>query len=914
MATKIKRCLYVGLGGTGMNALLHTKKTFIDTYGEVPPMIGFLGIDTDSGAYKKTLLSVRGEDIRLDPNEQMPILCAEPRPIYSVHKDEFSWLPEKNLYALDGMTLGAGQVRTNGRFAFTVNYVDVCAKVRSMLNQITNARIVDNDRYELLSTNTEIHMVFSVCGGTGCGTFLNMAYLLRQEAPQCKLTGYAVLPDIFKSMSHGGMSRVAPNAYGAIVDLDYLMHLSIGSKPFKLEYINDSVEINSRPFDSVLFIDNRNEQGDTYTQIEQVSEMISLALVTSAGELSSASASVSDNLSKNITEGTMDIENKKAWAAGMGICELVYRNHDLSMIYATKAAHALIERLFNSVADVDTIADAWIDAPEVNIRENNNSDHVIDFVADKRPKYEISINEYANPMPEVEQYLQVNKINDEDVTVKVRELTTRVRGELRKLLVKHINAEGGVTTCFNLLENIASQVDVFMGEMVNEKTEFNDKMPRYRTTLDAMVADLKAYDGKIAIFKTKSKMEEHENNVIDAARALCVCQREIVRRDAAIQVFNSVKAMLEEAKAKIKAIQDVLLAVKQILSDRLARLQNGVGRSSQIFQIDLSQNMAKTLKVNLDEVLVSEFVKTLSGDKKLYELAEYSSDEVDAFIMSYTTGLHTARQIAATTIDDVVNKLSDEEFERTLKLAISKSMPLFRYNYRGHMPKEQPHDSYYIGVPDKKVSRLCADDAFKGMIPNTADCDFSSIGVTDKIIIYRQIGVVPAYAIAGINDYHNEYDDCNANCHIDYNLQMRMEREDFDLQPKRTTDDDLLDLWVKGFIFGLVKNEDGEYMFQSEEHGDALDDYWVSLGNYRDEAFDKFRSFKHSVRKEFNERLEAIANSRGADAINALLSEVRAAYLEKFSQINMTRDEIKKKGFEKIRQLITDELTLAKKL
>ena len=53
MATKIKRCLYVGLGGTGMNALLHTKKMFVETYGAVPPMIGFLGIDTDGGVYKK---------------------------------------------------------------------------------------------------------------------------------------------------------------------------------------------------------------------------------------------------------------------------------------------------------------------------------------------------------------------------------------------------------------------------------------------------------------------------------------------------------------------------------------------------------------------------------------------------------------------------------------------------------------------------------------------------------------------------------------------------------------------------------------------------------------------------------------------------------------------------------------------
>jgi len=49
MATKIRRSLFIGLGGTGMNALLHTKKMYYDTYGEVPPMIGFLGLDTDGG-------------------------------------------------------------------------------------------------------------------------------------------------------------------------------------------------------------------------------------------------------------------------------------------------------------------------------------------------------------------------------------------------------------------------------------------------------------------------------------------------------------------------------------------------------------------------------------------------------------------------------------------------------------------------------------------------------------------------------------------------------------------------------------------------------------------------------------------------------------------------------------------------
>lgn len=40
MAIKLKKTLYVGLGGTGVSALLKIKKCFVDSYGEIPPMIG----------------------------------------------------------------------------------------------------------------------------------------------------------------------------------------------------------------------------------------------------------------------------------------------------------------------------------------------------------------------------------------------------------------------------------------------------------------------------------------------------------------------------------------------------------------------------------------------------------------------------------------------------------------------------------------------------------------------------------------------------------------------------------------------------------------------------------------------------------------------------------------------------------
>lgn len=912
MATKIKRCLYVGLGGTGMNALLHTKKMFIDTYGEVPPMIGFLGIDTDGGAYKKSLPSNKGEEVILDPKEQMPILVKKARPYYDENKEAFSWIPEENLYALTSMELGAGQVRTNGRFAFTINYADLCRKVETVLAQITNAHIINNDKYELLGANTEIHMVFSVCGGTGCGTFVNMAYLLRDRAPQCKLTGYAVLPDVFKHMSNSGMAKVAPNAFGAIEDLDYLMHMGIGSKPIKLEYLNGSYEIKDRPFNSVIFIDNKNDRGDTYTHIDELAEMISLALVTSAGELSSASASVSDNIEKNIREGSMDIENKKAWAAGMGVCEIIYRGQDLSDIYAIKSAKNLIDRFFNSCQDANLIANNWIDSPNVNIRENNNYDHVIDYICDKMPKYELTVNDYGNPKPEVEQNLSINRIKDEDVNKKINDLCSRVRIELRKLIIEHINQECGISTVENVLEAIEDQIDIFLEEMTKEKEDFLSREPMLQSALDTACADLAEYDGKF--FKKKSKLDDMANDVSDACRALGTCKLEIIRRTAAITIFNNLKGVLAEANRKISLISESLKAVSRNLATKLARIQNNVGKAPATFQIDLAQNSLNSVGVVADEIQIPEFVKGLRLEGKLYGFTELSNDEIEAEVLKYTKRLHTARNWRDTGIDDILDKMSPEEFERITRMAIEKAMPLFRYDYRGHMPKERPQDSFFVGVPNKLNNRLYKNDYFKSKLTGTMDVDFASIGVNDRIIIYRQVGVVPAYTIAALPEYKKEYEQCSVDCHYDYALETRMKREDFSIKPKKASDEDLLDLWVKGLIFGLVKNEDGAYYFKSQEHGDALDDFWVKLGEYRDEAFDQFRTYKSSIRKEFTEFLDNLATSQGATAIKAVIDDVKANYYDKFSQIKMTKDEVKKKGFEKIRKLITSELTHVKNL
>ncbi|MBR0338655.1 MAG: hypothetical protein IIX40_00510, partial [Alistipes sp.] len=796
MATKIRRSLFIGLGGTGMKALLHTKKMFIDTYGEVPPMIGFLGIDTDSQEYAHTLKAANGDEVRLQPNEQCAIYVqGNPRPTFDRNRARLSWLPDENVFALKGMTVGAGQVRTNGRFAFTVNRDMVAAVVKDKLNAIQSAHIINNPKYELLSQAApEVHMVFSICGGTGSGTFVNMAYLLRQVAPECKLCGYAVMPDVFHAMLNQGMERVSPNAYGALLDLDYLMSRDWTDSPLKLEYLseNHNVEVTDTPFDSVVLINNKNANNDVYTDVAELAEMISLALVTSSGDL--GVSSTLDNFQVNMTQGTMDVENKRAWTGGMGACEIIYRGEALADIYRVKAAQQLIARLTNSTEDADVIANAWIDSADVKIRENNGHDDVIDFIADAEPQIPFNLNDKETIRAEVDTNKSSNKLKDEAINEKVDELITRVRGQLRKLIVGHINGEGGIALAKNILHTIKAQVDICKGQMVEEQDELQSTLPALESNIQALTSEIE---------KAWGRAKDARARLSDAMRSYNTAIRDIQRHNAAVTVYNSVIVMLNENLNKVQAVESLLNGVKTSLTNKVAKIQTGAANNNCIFQINLAAEEAKRIAVDANEIIISDFVKSLSGEFKLYGLDVFSSSEVEKMLLDYTSTLSGANAYASKGVEDVLREMIARgesgiaDLKHNIKMAIAKSMPLYRYDYDGFIPEAQPGDFFYVGVCDKSNSILNDENKyFENSLSGCNNIQFASIGMADKIIIYRQVGVVPVYAIEGIAQMRGEYKKCKVSCHIDANIQSRMEREGFSIDPVAENNNDMLDLWV----------------------------------------------------------------------------------------------------------------------
>ena len=925
MATKIRRCLYIGLGGTGMNSILNTKKMFIDTYGEVPPMVAFLGIDTDGGAYTKSINSSSGQPVALLPNEQHSVQVEEPRPIYERNKEQLGWFPTENLYALDRMMDGAGQIRSNGRFALWFHANNIVTKINECLAQISNARIIDNPKYSVLDNRPEIHIAFSVCGGTGCGTFINLAYLIRKHctAYKCKLVGYGVLADVFEIMLPSQKPNVKPNAYGAIMDLDYLMHLNMESPRVHADCMNDPYETNAQPFDAFFFIDNSNTNGDRYTHVDQLCEMIGLSLVTAAGELSNAAASTIDNVTKEIAAGNMDIKNKRAWASGLGVSEIVFHTQILADVYCRLAARLLIGKMLNSENSMNDVANAWIDMPSVNIRENNGQDNVIDYIMKKQPRFPIAdIDDKKRPEAEVHTWLTQVTDEAEDVKTypaKVAELLDKVKKELALLVRQRTNRSGGIKETIELLTCINGQIELFLGEMNEEKTAYQERQRPLEASLQATINDLAGYSRPLfGVNRTSEKVDE----VKATATNLAINKREMVRRTAAISFYNGLKFEIDEYLHKLRDLSQRLELLATELGNEINVLQNNVGKGTKNFQIDLTPRFAQQVAVDKDTVVVPDFIDALNINGKkgdILYLLNCDKESIKTLFLDFIADTQKAKEWTSYTIDDVIDKMSEEELTNIVQRALSKSAPLLPFSYQsvGLVPQKQAQHFFYIGVADKATSRLNKSGIVTQMVASNTRPEFCSIGSKDSIIFYRQVGVIPPYVISSLNTYETKYSSpmMRINCHFDHLIEQRMARENYSLKPEERADMSL-EIWIKGLIFGVIRNVDGRYQYLDEENGDPLDDYWMTLpsdDNDRAQAFNAFKQLGESVFDGLMEHMEKKRLDMGDEQYKALIEDVKAHYWEKYSQLNMTREKLDSKGYDDVKSLFREELNYVRK-
>lgn len=918
---RLRRTLLIGLGGTGIKAILNAKKMFYENYGEIPPMIGFVGVDTDKPGLSNTFVTANdGEKISLNTSEQLCISVDTPALIYSKNRNGhlFDWMPESNVQGLTALSIGAGQMRSNGRFAITVNENNVQQFINHKITEINNASIIDNADYDLLGTDTEVHMVFSLGGGTGSGTFLNMAYLIKRMFPNIKISGYAVLSDVFRTMVTGAMSaRVKPNGKGAIIDLDYLAHLTPDSTPVDIKWFHTTDSINHRAFDALYFIDNSNENNDMFSHVDPLCQMIALAIVTSVGELGVALDSVSDNVSKLIADGTMDIKNKKAWVAGFGCAEIVFDGNRLAKIYERKAALELINKMLNGGCDDPfTIANNWFDTTKV--RENKGKDDVIDFFMRSQPDYTLTeLDNSDNPRPECDNYIAKRAMEAQSkLDEKLSALEAHVDKALANLMRKQADRECGIYLCSQVLLSINKEIGLCDDEMKKEKENLEEQKTRLESSLTTACKELEDCMG--TFFKINRK--DYEAEVVNQTMKLAVTHREIKRREMARQFYSWFKERVAQSIDRVNVIMGNLQTVRDECNNEVQRiLRSDVG--SNFFQFDLSSDYAPKVECPMSDIVFNDFVQAMQSEGGIASFSGLTSKQTDELLMRFVRTLPKVKNYEAMTVDDALDNLNDAEFKTLVGNAVKKSLPLLPYTFRGEVVDlhEHPVECYYVGIANKKRSRLTKDNLFQNLVAGAKDVQFSEIGLSNRVIIYRQLGVIPAFAVKALDSYETEYERLETRkphgSHWDATLCKRMAKERYSLFPKdEVSNTELLKTWVNAIIYNLIKYDaaSGQYQIKSEGMGgEPIDDWIVDMGKTRQEAYRYFEDNIDVLGNEIEQTIKEMDVPGPDNPVKSLYEKAVKAckdgtYLGIVSKCPISKDDIKHYTAE--RELINKEM------
>lgn len=918
---KLKRSLFIGLGGTGLKSILHTKKRFIDTYGEIPPMTAFLAFDTDGDSINTKIDSNLGNHrIGLDASEFLHIRVRHPQEILRQQPELFDFVPASNRELLVSLTDGAGQVRSNGRFATHFNYSAIENSIRTKLTSILNADAIGNDKYEINGSDVEINMMFSVAGGTGSGTFLDMAYIVKEVSKNISATvgvstiGFAILPDVFNAMMNGpAMANVLPNGYGALHDLDFLMHHDFDKKPLEIKYATKSIKIENPPFDLVFTINNSDKNANTYTNVNDLSELIGLAMFTGASELSGGMASSYDNVKTVIAGGAMKVENKNSWACGLGLSELYYDGNKLGNIYAHKASTSIINNLITPETDSFNLDDIFID--DAKIRENNGdtNDELIDSLLSVSPKIQYTfINDISSIDSEINAYLvNVEDSAKTEIFSNYTSKETIVDKKLNVFIVEHINKSSGVGNIDRFLNALTKHVKLFLDEMKSEQGEVtvNDKL--YRNQLNETISELKGLSFIEKKFGTK--LNDSKEEVIQSVNLIASNIHEQLRRQYAITFFNKLLLTIDSHYEKISNIIQKLRQVEEDFESKFIGLQNQINEQPKKFVKELHRDFVNSVKVSDKDLNITDFIKTIgSNSNGLYDFSEMSTKLISESFWRFSKELPKALEYRNRNINEVLSSYSEEELNKIIKELIVKSNPLWSYNYKGHVINRQHHEAFIIGVPNVNSS-IINKEALSNILESNQRADFNSTNMQDRIVIYRMEATVPAYAVSNMTLYKERKESSRISHHIDANWLLRMEREGFDIYPTKR-EDHSLEYWVTGFIYNFIKYENDNYLAYSEEEGDPIEDYWIELGNYRDEAFIEFKRLK--LQDEFKSMINNKIGDLGEIENQKLIKEVTAStnYNEHYSKKNFENSDLKDSKMIKVKELFSDEINFVKKV
>lgn len=273
--------LYIGVGGTGLETLKLIKSRNQEVYPPDLPIFDYLTIDTRDNEDIEPL--EEAEKIALSKEGSVKNAGAVLKDIGNLHPDIARWLPEiqkwEKFKDMGEVMEGANQCRAIGRFLFHLSKLSIRDRIKKKIQNITSAHalsIVNQWQLDVaVGKDVEIFIVCSLCGGTGSGQFIDLAYMSKQTFKHMNIKVSAILgmPNLFADTPADTESQNKANAYAALKELDYYMD----NKDYNM-IPSFGPSLGTAPFNNVYLISSPNETGVTLRSRDEACKMISTSL------------------------------------------------------------------------------------------------------------------------------------------------------------------------------------------------------------------------------------------------------------------------------------------------------------------------------------------------------------------------------------------------------------------------------------------------------------------------------------------------------------------------------------------------------------------------------------------------------------------------------------------------------------
>ncbi|MCB8944027.1 MAG: hypothetical protein H6658_09760 [Ardenticatenaceae bacterium] len=248
---------------------------------------------------------------------------------------------------------GSKQLRPFGLMALLWNHPQVNEQLRRALWQLAGRNQTNGSQTQQQGIN--VFICGSLVGGTGSGTTLDLAHLIREaftdlgtQAEFCHITGIGVLPQAFYGIKGPNMW---PNTAAYLQELNHLMVKG----NFQARY-PDGRLIQSReaPFNIYYVVDGVDQQGRTWSDIYAVSAMAAHCIYLQMGtQLGQKGENAFDNLDEVLTGLTH--EGQGTFLASFGKGDLLFNAPAVAAICTHWLLAERLQTVWLAAADPEVV-------------------------------------------------------------------------------------------------------------------------------------------------------------------------------------------------------------------------------------------------------------------------------------------------------------------------------------------------------------------------------------------------------------------------------------------------------------------------------------------------------------------------------------------------------------------------------